>query len=66
MKEHGTLEYRIEQDTMGEMPVPFDKYYGCQTARSVVNFPIGTERMPAEGIHAFGILKQAAALANRE
>jgi fumarate hydratase, class II len=58
------VEQRIEKDTMGEMPVPADRYYGCQTARSVVNFPIGTERMPIEVVHAFGILKKAAAQAN--
>ncbi len=57
---------RIETDSMGRLEVPADKYYGAQTARSLVNFRIGTERMPAEVIRAFGILKKAAALANHE
>jgi fumarate hydratase class II len=57
---------RIETDSMGRLEVPDDKYYGAQTARSLVNFRIGTERMPAEVIRAFGILKKAAALANHE
>ena len=60
------MDYRIEQDTMGEMRVPADKYYGCQTARSLVNFPIGSERMPLEVIHALGVVKKAAALTNRD
>lgn len=60
------MEYRIERDTMGEMKVPADKYYGCQTARSLVHFDIGGERMPREVIRAFGILKKAAALTNNE
>ena len=50
---------------MGEMKVPADRYYGCQTARSLENFKIGTERMPRETIRALGILKKAAALTNR-
>ncbi len=58
------MEYRIETDTMGEMQVPAGKYYGCQTARSLANFKIGTETMPREIIRAFGILKKAAALVN--
>jgi fumarate hydratase class II len=60
------MEYRIERDTMGEMPVPADRYYGCQTARSLVHFKIGGERMPRELIRALGILKKAAALVNRD
>ena len=60
------MEYRIEKDTMGEMEVPADRYYGCQTARSLVNFKIGWERMPRELIRAMGILKKAAALANKD
>ena len=60
------MKYRIEKDTMGELQVPADKYYGAQTARSIVNFPIGRDVMPREVIHAFGILKQAAAQANAE
>ncbi len=57
---------RIETDSMGRVEVPADTYYGAQTARSLLNFRIGTERMPAEVIRAFGILKKAAALANHE
>ncbi|NQU04484.1 MAG: class II fumarate hydratase [Calditrichaeota bacterium] len=60
------MEYRIESDTMGELKVPSDKYYGCQTARSLINFKIGGERMPRELIRALGILKKAAALTNAE
>ena len=60
------MEYRIEHDSMGEIRVPADKYWGAQTQRSVENFPIGVglEPMPREIIHGFGILKKAAALAN--
>ena len=60
------MKYRIEHDSMGEVRVPADKYWGAQTQRSVQNFPIGVglETMPREIIHAFGILKKAAALAN--
>ena len=60
------IEYRIEHDTMGEVKVPADRYWGAQTQRSFENFKIGTQRMPAEIIHAFGILKKAAAQANLE
>lgn len=60
------MEYRIERDTMGELQVPADRYYGCQTARSLMNFKIGGERMPRELIRALGILKKAAALTNAE
>ena len=58
--------FRIEHDSMGEMRVPADKYWGAQTQRSRENFPIGVgkEQMPEEIIHAFGILKKAAARAN--
>lgn len=59
------MEYRIEKDTMGEVKVPADKYWAAQTQRSFENFEIGTEKMPLEITHAFGILKKAAALANR-
>ena len=60
------MEYRIEHVSMGEVRVPADKYWGAQTQRSHENFPIGVglETMPAEIIHAFGILKLAAARAN--
>ena len=44
------MKYRIEKDTMGELQVPADKYYGAQTARSIVNFPIGRDVMPREVI----------------
>ena len=54
-------EMRTEADTMGEMKVPADRYYGCQTARSLINFDIGEDTMPLAVIRAFGILKQAAA-----
>jgi len=60
------LDFRIETDTMGEMKVPGDTYYGCQTARSLVNFDIGDDVMPRPLIRAFGILKLAAARTNRD
>ncbi len=60
------MEYRIEKDTMGEIKVPVDKYYGAQTARSLMNFKIGGERFPRELIRALGILKKAAAMANAQ
>jgi fumarate hydratase, class II len=61
------MEYRIEKDTMGEVKVPADKYWGAQTERSRMNFKIGPEAsMPKEIIYAFGYLKKAAALTNRE
>ncbi len=58
------MEYRIEKDSMGEMKVPADRYWGAQTQRSFENFKIGNEKMPLEIIRAFGILKKAAASAN--
>ena len=58
--------YRIEHDSMGGVKVPIDKYWGAQTERSRQNFKIGGEIMPREITHAFGILKKAAAMANRE
>jgi len=60
------MNYRIETDTMGEVQVPSDKYYGAQTARSLMNFKIGGDRFPREMIRALGIVKKAAALANKE
>ena len=62
------MEYRIEHDSMGEVKVPADRYWAAQTQRSHENFEIGVgiETMPAEIIHAFGILKKAAAQANAE
>ena len=59
------MEYRIEHDTMGEVKVPADRYWGAQTQRSFENFKIGNSKMPIEIVHAFGVLKKAAALANK-
>ena len=59
-----TRDIRIESDTMGEVEVPADKYWGAQTQRSLENFPIGDERMPLSLIYAFAIQKQASARAN--
>lgn len=58
------MEYRIESDSMGEIKVPSDVYWGAQTERSFENFKIGTEKIPMEVIRAFAILKKAAAIAN--
>ena len=58
------MEYRIEHDSMGEVQVPADRYWGAQTQRSFENFKIGTEKIPMEIIHAFAILKKGAAMAN--
>ncbi len=58
------MEYRIEHDSMGEMKVPAERYWGAQTQRSFENFRIGTEKMPVEIIRAFAVLKKAAAIAN--
>ena len=62
------MEYRIEHDSLGEVRVPADRYWGAQTERSRNNFPIGAGRelMPEEIIRAFALLKSAAAQANRE
>ena len=60
------MEYRIESDTMGDIQVPADRYYGAQTARSLMNFKIGGDRFPREMIRALGILKKAAAMANKK
>jgi fumarate hydratase class II len=61
------MSYRIEKDTMGEVQVPADKYWGAQTERSRNNFKIGPEAsMPKEIIYAFAYLKKAAAMANHE
>ena len=62
-----TMNFRIEKDTMGEVKVPADKYWGAQTERSRNNFKIGPEAsMPKEIIYAFAYLKKAAAMANNE
>ena len=60
--------YRIEHDSMGEVRVPADRLWAAQTQRSHENFPIGVgiETMPREIIHAFGLLKKAAARANHQ
>ena len=58
------MEYRVEHDSMGDVKVPADVYWGAQTQRSYENFRIGTEKMPEEVIYAFAVLKKAAALAN--
>jgi fumarate hydratase class II len=57
---------RTESDSMGKVDVPMDRYYGAQTARSLIHFAIGKDTMPPELIRAFGILKKAAALVNRD
>src|SRR6201997_708929 len=57
---------RSESDSMGSIDVPMDRYYGAQTARSLIHFAIGKDTMPPELIRAFGILKKAAALVNRD
>ena len=58
------MNYRIEKDTMGEVQVPSDKYWGAQTQRSIQNFKIGGQKMPMEVIRGFAYLKKAAALTN--
>ena len=58
------MEYRIESDSMGEIKVSKDAYWGAQTQRSLENFKIGTEKISPEVIRAFAILKKAAAQAN--
>ena len=57
-------EVRLERDTMGELEVPADRYFGAQTARSLMNFDIGLDVMPRALIRGFGILKQSAARTN--
>src|SRR5580692_11796029 len=57
---------RTESDSMGKIAVPADRYYGAQTARSLIHFAIGKDTMPRELIRAFGILKKAAALVNKD
>ncbi|HHG85136.1 MAG TPA: class II fumarate hydratase [Bacteroidetes bacterium] len=60
------MQYRVEKDSMGTIKVPSDRYWGAQTQRSLENFKIGGGRMPIEVIHAFSILKKAAALTNAD
>ena len=55
---------RKETDSLGVVEVSIDKYWGAQTQRSIENFPIGTEKMPIQLIHALGLVKKAAALVN--
>ena len=59
-------QFRIEKDSMGEVKVPNEKYWGAQTERSFENFKIGIEKMPVEIVRAFALLKGACALANQE
>src|SRR5574340_1497943 len=59
-----TTQTRMERDTMGELPVPADAYYGVQTARAIENFPISSLRMPRAMIRAMGLIKRAAASVN--
>src|SRR5882724_1996015 len=58
--------HRTESDSMGSIEVAVDKYWGAQTQRSLIHFAIGTDRMPPELIRAFGILKKACALVNKD
>ena len=60
------MEHRVERDTMGEIEVDADRYWGAQTQRAIEHFRIGTERFPREFIRALGLVKKAAAAANRE
>jgi len=64
--ENNFMTKRIETDSMGEIEVPADRYYGAQTARSLIHFDIGTETMPREIIRGMGILKKASAIVNAE
>ncbi len=60
------MSFRVEKDTMGEIKVPSDKYWGAQTQRSIYNFEIGNEKMPLEVVYGFANLKKACALVNQE
>src|SRR5712672_2495288 len=60
------MSSRVETDSMGKIEVPADRYYGAQTARSLIHFAIGDDKMPRSIIRAFGILKKAAALVNKD
>jgi fumarate hydratase class II len=61
-----SIPTRTESDSMGKIDVPADRYYGAQTARSLIHFAIGKDVMPPELIRAFGFLKKAAALVNQD
>lgn len=65
-REELDVDYRLEKDTLGEIKVPADKFWGAQTQRSKQNFPIGNEKMPLEIIRAFAILKKSAAKVNHD
>ncbi len=65
MSKQANHSLRVESDSFGKLKVPADKYYGAQTARSLINFPIGIETMPNAVIRALGIVKRSAALANK-
>jgi fumarate hydratase class II len=65
-KEEAGAKARVETDSMGEIEVAADRYWGAQTQRSLIHFNIGDDRMPREMIRALGVLKKAAALVNRE
>ena len=60
------MDFREESDSMGKIKVPSDRYYGAQTARSLIHFNIGWETMPREIIRGMGILKKASAMVNAE
>lgn len=60
------MDFRIEKDTMGEIKVPNNQYWGAQTQRSLENFPIGDEKMPKEIIEGFAYLKKACAIVNNK
>src|SRR6476469_9932648 len=60
------MEYRVEKDSMGEINVPADRYWGAQTQRSLEHFKIGGDRFPREMIRALGILKKSAAVVNQQ
>ena len=66
MTAHDSAEYRVEHDSMGDVRVPAQAYYGAQTQRAVENFPISGGRCRPELIHALGLVKLAAAIANRD
>ena len=65
-QDEATLEMRVETDSMGQIQVPADRYYGAQTARSLIHFNIGHDTMPREMVRALGLLKKAAALVNED
>jgi fumarate hydratase class II len=58
--------HRLESDSMGQIPVPKDRYYGAQTARSLIHFDIGHDKIPIEVVHCFAVLKKACALVNKD